>query len=86
MTDLLETEKAYGRKMNVKLNDAEIKIKQLHEQVEQNNASLIELTKEKFQTAQVTDQMQHYQAQSESARALQEELQSSLVIFDIAQN
>lgn len=62
------------------MNIFETEIDNLKEKLKQKEILLIELDKEKLQNAQITDQMQHYQAQSHHAHTLQQELHNALVI------
>lgn len=57
-----------------------MEVDNLKEKLREKEAFLMELEKEKLQKAQITDQMQHYQAQSQHAHTLQQELQNALVI------
>lgn len=82
LTEQLQAERSIGRKLNAKLNIVETEVDNLKEKLKEKEMSLMELEKEKFQNAQITDQMQHYQAQSHHAHTLQQELQNALVIFE----
>lgn len=79
MTEKLQAERTIGKKLNVKLNEVEQDLSELKNQLAQKESLLQELEKEKLQTAQIEDQIQHYQAQSHSATTLQHELQKALV-------
>lgn len=83
MTEQLQAERSIGRKLNAKLNIVETKVDNLKEKLKEKETCLMELEKEKLQNAQITDQMQHYQAQSHHAHTLQQELQNALVIYEL---
>lgn len=86
MTEQLQAERNIGRKLNARLNTVETERDNLKEQLKEKETFLIELEKEKLQNAQITDQMQHYQAQSHNAHTLQQELQNALVISELFSN
>ena len=79
MTEQLQAERSIGKKLNAHLNQLEKKMDELKEELASKEATLIQFEKEKLQTAQIEDQIQHYQAQSHSATTLQQELQKALV-------
>lgn len=83
MTEQLQAERNIGRKLNIRLNTVETEMDNLKEKLREKETFLIELEKEKLQTAQIADQMQHYQAQSHHAHTLQQELQNALVILKL---
>lgn len=86
MTEQLQAERNIGRKLNARLNNVEMEMDNLKEKLREKETFLIELEKEKLQTAQIADQMQHYQAQSHHAHTLQQELQNALVILELFNN
>jgi len=79
LTEKLQAERTIGKKLNAKLNEIEQEFLELKDQLANKESLLQELKKEKLQTAQIEDQIQHYQAQSHSATTLQNELQKALV-------
>lgn len=82
LTEQLQAERSIGRKLNVKLNSVETELDEMKEKLKEKEAVLIELEKEKLQTAQIADQMQHYQAQSYHADTFQRELQHAFVCIE----
>ncbi|KYM95393.1 PREDICTED: golgin subfamily A member 2-like [Cyphomyrmex costatus] len=82
LTEQLQAERNIGRKLNARLNTVEIEMDNLKEKLKEKETLLIELEKEKLQNAQITDQMQHYQAQSHHAQTLQQELQNALIYIE----
>ncbi|KAG7196807.1 hypothetical protein KM043_016920 [Ampulex compressa] len=82
LTEQLQAERNIGRKLNAKLNDLELQIEKLKEHLKEKEESLAQIQKENFQTAQIADQMQHYQVQSQHAHTLQKELQNSLICIE----
>lgn len=82
MTEQLQAERSIGRKLNAKLNIVETEVDNLKEKLKGKETYLMELEKEKLQNAQITDQIQHYQAQSHHAHTLQQELQNAMVISE----
>lgn len=80
LTEQLQAERNIGRKLNAKLNTVETEVDNLKEKLREKETCLTELEKEKLLNAQITDQIQHYQAQSRQACTLQQELQNALVI------
>ncbi|XP_025154179.1 golgin subfamily A member 2 isoform X2 [Harpegnathos saltator] len=82
LTEQLQAERNIGRKLNARLNIVETEMDNLKEKLKEKETCLIELEKEKLQNAQITDQMQHYQAQSHHAHTLQQELQNALVYIE----
>ncbi|XP_071631430.1 golgin subfamily A member 2 [Temnothorax longispinosus] len=82
LTEQLQAERNIGRKLNARLNTVETQMDNLKEKLIEKETSLIELEKEKLQNAQITDQMQHYQAQSHHAHTLQQELQNALIYIE----
>ncbi|XP_024946857.1 golgin subfamily A member 2 isoform X2 [Cephus cinctus] len=78
LTEQLQAERGIGKKLNAELNKFESEIEKLREELRVKEAALVEYEKEKLHTAQITDQMQHYQAQSHHASTLQQELQKAL--------
>ena len=83
LTEQLQAERSIGRKLNNRLNNVESKLYLLEEQLRLKNSALEQMESEKLQTAQIADQMHHYQAQSQQARTLQQELQNSLGCIEI---
>lgn len=79
LTEKLQAERTIRKKLNAKLNEIEQEFLELKDQLANKESLLQELKKEKLQTAQIEDQIQHYQAQSHSATTLQNELQKALV-------
>ncbi|XP_017883110.1 golgin subfamily A member 2-like [Ceratina calcarata] len=82
LTEQLQAERSIGRKLNVQLNNTESELQQLRETLREKEALLEELEKERLQSAQIADQMQHYQAQSHHANTFQRELQKALVTIE----
>ncbi|XP_032682867.1 golgin subfamily A member 2-like [Odontomachus brunneus] len=82
LTEQLQAERSIGRKLNAKLNIVETNVDNLREKLKEKETCLMELEKEKLQNAQITDQMQHYQAQSHHAHTLQQELQNALISIE----
>lgn len=83
LTEQLQAERTIGRKLNAQLNKMETEVDDLKEQLKMKDATLAEMESEKLQTAQIADQMHHYQAQSQQARTLQQELQNALGCIEI---
>ncbi|XP_012262693.2 golgin subfamily A member 2-like isoform X2 [Athalia rosae] len=82
LTEQLQGERAIGRKLNARLNDTENSIEKLQNELRDKNLLFAELEKEKFEAAQVADQLQHYQAQSQYAGTLQQELHQAQESID----
>ncbi|XP_054012091.1 golgin subfamily A member 2-like [Hylaeus anthracinus] len=82
LTEQLQAERSIGRKLNVQLNNVETELDQLKEKLTQKEATIEELEKERLRTAQIADQMQHYQAQSHHANTFQRELQNALITIE----
>ncbi|XP_076638697.1 golgin subfamily A member 2 [Colletes latitarsis] len=82
LTEQLQAERSIGRKLNTRLNNVETELDQLKEKLKEKEVTIEELEKEKFQTAQITDQIQHYQAQSHHVDTFQRELQHALVTIE----
>ncbi|XP_043275509.1 golgin subfamily A member 2 isoform X2 [Venturia canescens] len=83
LTEQLQAERTIGKKLNAQLNKVEDEVDALKEQLRLKTVALEELESEKLQTAQIADQMHHYQAQSQQARTLQQELQNSFGCIEI---
>lgn len=79
MTEKLQSERTIGRKLNAELNKLESEVEYLKNCLKEKEVSLSELEKENLQNAQIVDQIHHYQAQSQHAHTLQQELQKALV-------
>ncbi|XP_046736998.1 golgin subfamily A member 2-like [Diprion similis] len=77
LTEQLQGERSIGRKLNARLNDTENEVEKLKSELQQKDLLMTELEKEKLHMAQITDQMQHYQAQSNQASTLQQELHNT---------
>lgn len=75
----MQAERTIGKKLNAQLNEVEQQVYELKEELANKEAILVRVEKEKLHNAQIEDQVQHYQAQSHSISALQEELQIALV-------
>ncbi|CAK9814144.1 Golgin subfamily A member 2 [Anthophora quadrimaculata] len=82
LTEQLQAERSIGRKLNAQLNNVETELEQLKEKLREKEAVLEEFEKERLQTAQIADQMQHYEAQSYHADTFQRELQHALVTIE----
>ncbi|CAK9807895.1 Golgin subfamily A member 2 [Anthophora plagiata] len=82
LTEQLQAERSIGRKLNAQLNNVETELEQLKEKLREKEAVLEEFEKERLQTAQIADQMQHYEAQSYHADTFQRELQYALVTIE----
>ncbi|KAL0114546.1 hypothetical protein PUN28_011681 [Cardiocondyla obscurior] len=82
LTEQLQAERNIGRKLNIRLNTVETEMDNVKEKLMEKETLLVELEKEKLQNAQITDQMQHYQAQSHHAHTLQQELQNALIYIE----
>lgn len=79
LTEQLQAERSIGRKLNARLNNVETELGELKEKLKEKEVILGELEKERLQSAQIADQIQHYQAQSHHADTFQQELQNALV-------
>lgn len=79
LTEQLQAERSIGRKLNIQLNNVENELEQLKEKLKEKEAVLEELKKENLQSAQIADQIQHYQAQSQHIDTFQRELQHAIV-------
>lgn len=86
MTEQLQAERSIGRKLNAQLNNVEGELELMKEKLKEKEAILDEFEKDKLQSAQIADQMQHYQAQSHHADTFQRELQHALVINPLSLN
>ncbi|XP_076299487.1 golgin subfamily A member 2 isoform X2 [Lasioglossum baleicum] len=82
LTEQLQAERSIGRKLNAQLNNVETELDQMKEKLKEKESVLEELEKERLQSAQIADQMQHYQAQSHHVDVFQRELQNALVIIE----
>ncbi|XP_034945665.1 golgin subfamily A member 2-like [Chelonus insularis] len=83
LTEQLQDERSVGRKLNKELNRVEMERDTLREELKQKDEIIQELEKEKLRSAQIVDQMQHYQAQSYQTRTLQQELQNALNTIEV---
>lgn len=83
LTEQLQAERSIGKKLNAQLNKVEEEVDALKEELRLKTIAVNNLESEKLQTAQIADQMQHYQAQSQTARTLEQELQNSLGCMEI---
>ncbi|KAF7997260.1 hypothetical protein HCN44_005537 [Aphidius gifuensis] len=86
LTEKLQGERVIGKKLNAQLNKIENERDQLAEELKNKNTLLIDYEKNKLQSEQINDQMQHYQAQSTHARTLQDELQNALTTIQCLKN
>ncbi|XP_015433389.1 PREDICTED: golgin subfamily A member 2-like [Dufourea novaeangliae] len=82
LTEKLQAERSIGRKLNAQLNNVEAELEQMKEKLKEKETVLEELEKEKLQSAQIADQMQHYQAQSHHIDTFQRELQNALITIE----
>ncbi|XP_033324127.2 golgin subfamily A member 2 [Megalopta genalis] len=82
LTEQLQAERSIGRKLNVQLSNVETELDQFKEKLKEKESVLEELEKERLQSAQIADQMQHYQAQSHHADIFQRELQNALITIE----
>lgn len=82
LTEQLQGERSIGRKLNAQLNKVENELEELKEKLKEKEALLEELEKERLQSAQIADQMQHYQAQSHHVNTFQQELQNALITIE----
>lgn len=82
LTEQLQGERSIGRKLNAQLNKVENELEELKEKLREKEALLEELEKERLQSAQIADQMQHYQAQSHHVNTFQQELQNALITIE----
>ncbi|XP_034177777.2 golgin subfamily A member 2 isoform X2 [Osmia lignaria lignaria] len=82
LTEQLQGERSIGRKLNAQLNKVESELEELKEKLKEKEAALEELEKERLQSAQIADQMQHYQAQSHHVDTFQRELQNALITIE----
>ncbi|XP_076657436.1 golgin subfamily A member 2 isoform X2 [Halictus rubicundus] len=82
LTEQLQAERSIGRKLNAQLNNVETELEQMKETLKEKESVLEELEKERLQSAQIADQMQHYQAQSHHADIFQQELQNALITIE----
>ncbi|XP_035743537.1 golgin subfamily A member 2-like [Vespa mandarinia] len=82
LTEKLQSERTIGRKLNAELNKLESEVEYLKNSLKEKEESLSELKKENLQNAQIADQIHHYQAQSQYAHTLQQELQKALNTID----
>uniref|UniRef100_A0A0C9RFM4 Golga2 protein n=1 Tax=Fopius arisanus TaxID=64838 RepID=A0A0C9RFM4_9HYME len=83
LTEQLQGERTIGRKLNAELNKIEDERDELKEELKRKDAVIEELERDKLQTAQVTDQMQHYQVQYNYNRTLQQELQRTMNAMEL---
>lgn len=81
LTEQLQAERSIGRKLNIQLNNIENELEQLKAKLKEKEAILQEFEKERLQSAQITDQIQHYQAQSHHVNTFQQELQHAIVNY-----
>ncbi|OAD58137.1 Golgin subfamily A member 2 [Eufriesea mexicana] len=79
LTEQLQAERSIGRKLNIQLNNVENELEQLKEKLREKEVILEELKKESLQSAQIADQIQHYQAQSHHVDTFQRELQHAII-------
>ncbi|XP_076164834.1 golgin subfamily A member 2 isoform X1 [Ptiloglossa arizonensis] len=82
LTEQLQAERSIGRKLNARLNNVETELGELKEKLKEKEVILGELEKERLQSAQIADQIQHYQAQSHHADTFQQELQNALITIE----
>ncbi|XP_012145130.2 golgin subfamily A member 2 [Megachile rotundata] len=85
LTEQLQGERSIGRKLNAQLNKVENELEELKDKLKEKEALLEELEKERLQSAQIADQMQHYQAQSHHVNTFQQELQNALITIESLQ-
>ncbi|XP_006608625.1 golgin subfamily A member 2-like [Apis dorsata] len=82
LTEQLQAERSIGRKLNIQLNNIENELEQLKAQLKEKEAILQEFEKERLQSAQIADQIQHYQAQSHHVNTFQRELQHAIITIE----
>ncbi|XP_012279580.1 golgin subfamily A member 2 isoform X2 [Orussus abietinus] len=82
LTEQIQAERAIGKKLNAQLYQMEIEMDELKDKLKEKEGLIFEMEKEKLETAQITDQMQHYQAQSQHASTIQQELQKAYITIE----
>ncbi|XP_061931678.1 golgin subfamily A member 2 isoform X2 [Apis cerana] len=82
LTEQLQAERSIGRKLNIQLNNIENELEQLKAKLKEKEAILQEFEKERLQSAQIADQIQHYQAQSHHVNTFQQELQHAIITIE----